>query len=63
MPESPISPDAPGPAEIVVHLDAEDHALLMAALRLLRSILGRDEADELARVEALLERLGSQRAA
>ena len=47
----------------VLHLDHDEHALVMAALRLLRSILGRDEADELAKVQALLDRMGTQKAA
>ena len=41
-----------------VQLTAEELAVVRSALRLLRSILGRDEADQLAIVESLLERLG-----
>ncbi len=47
-----------GPPASVVALTAEELAVVRNALRLLRSILGRDEADQLATVESLLERLG-----
>lgn len=59
----PSTTPEPGDAAIEVHLDAEELALVLAALRLLRSILGREEADELAMVEALLDRLGPRKAA
>jgi hypothetical protein len=40
-----------------VELDASEVALLRTALRLLLSTLGREEADELEEVQALLARL------
>lgn len=43
--------------DMTVHLDASELALVIAALRLLRATLGREEADELAEVMALLTRL------
>jgi hypothetical protein len=49
-----------GPATTVeteLRLSAAEVELLRAALRLLRSILGRDEAEELEEVQALLRRL------
>jgi len=49
--------DTPAPGETVLRLSADEVALLQAALRLLRSALGRDEADELAEVQSLLRRL------
>jgi hypothetical protein len=49
--------------DMTVRLSASDVELVVAALRLLRSILGRDEADELAEVVALLTRLESGRSA
>lgn len=61
MQETSTIPE-PDDAGFVVRLDPEEHALVMAALRLLRSILGRDEADELAKVQALLDRMGTQKA-
>jgi hypothetical protein len=45
------------PAETVLRLTQDEKALLLAALRLLRATLGRDEADELDEVKALLARL------
>jgi hypothetical protein len=62
MQETSTTPDI-GDAGYVLRLDHDEHALVMAALRLLRSILGRDEADELAKVQALLDRMGTQKAA
>ena len=43
--------------ETAVHLAPEELVLVIAALRLLRATLGRDEAEELHEVQALLERL------
>ena len=43
--------------ETELRLSAAEVELLRAALRLLRSILGRDEAEELEAVQALLRRL------
>ncbi len=62
MQETPTNTETGG-AGYVLQLDHDEHALVMAALRLLRSILGREEAEELARVQALLERMGTQKAA
>ena len=62
MQETTTTPQT-GDARYVVTLDPDEHALVMAALRLLRSILGRDEADELATVQALLDRMGTQQTA
>jgi hypothetical protein len=45
------------PSEIDIRLTRAEVQLLQTALRLLRSMLGRDEADELAAVQALLDRL------
>jgi hypothetical protein len=59
MQETTTTPQT-GEAGYVVTLNPEEHALVMAALRLLRSILGRDEAEELAMVQALLDRMGTQ---
>jgi hypothetical protein len=41
----------------VLHLAAEEVVLVRSALRMLRNVLGRDEADELKAVQAILERL------
>jgi hypothetical protein len=49
--------EAPAPIETVVRLTPEELALLRAALRMLRATLGREEADELAEVQALLRKL------
>ena len=49
--------EAPAPAETVLHLTSDEVALLRTALRMLRATLGRDEADELAEVQALLKRI------
>jgi hypothetical protein len=49
--------DTPDPGETILSLAPDEVALLRAALRLLRSTLGRDEADELAEVQSLLRRL------
>ncbi len=46
-----------GPAETVLRLAPEEVALVRAALRLLRATPGRDEAEELDEVKALLEKL------
>jgi hypothetical protein len=47
----------PAPAGTVLHLAAEEVVLVRSALRMLRNVLGRDEADELKAVQAILERL------
>jgi hypothetical protein len=47
----------PTHVETAVHLTPDELVLVIAALRLLRSTLGRDEAEELHEVQALLERL------
>jgi hypothetical protein len=49
--------DTQEPGEVILRLGPDDVALLRTALQLLRSTLGRDEADELAEVQALLRRL------
>jgi hypothetical protein len=43
--------------EVEVRLSPAEIELMRTALKLLRSILGHDQADELAAVKALLERL------
>ncbi len=45
------------PVETILHLSPDEVTLLRAALRLLRATLGRDEAEELDEVKALLEKL------
>ncbi len=47
------------PAETAVHLELtrEERELLVTALKLLRSTLGREEAEELAEVQALIAKL------
>jgi hypothetical protein len=47
------------PAEATTHLEVtvEERELLVTALKLLRSALGREEAEELAEVQALLAKL------
>ncbi len=45
------------PEKVVVELTAEELALIEAALRMLRSTLGREEAGELHEVSTLLARL------
>ncbi len=50
-------PEVAGPQGIVVSLSPSELAVVLAALRLLRSTLGREEADELAEVMALIARL------
>jgi hypothetical protein len=45
------------PAEVALRLTPDEQALLLAALRLLRSTLGRDEAEELDEVKALLAKV------
>jgi predicted DNA-binding transcriptional regulator YafY len=54
--------EAPAPTETVLHLTPDEAALLRAALQMLRSTLGREEAEELAEVQALLKRLETARA-
>ena len=49
------------PVETVLHLSPAEVELLRAALRMLRNVLGREEADELAAVQALLDRLEAAR--
>ena len=49
--------EAPAPSDMLVRLSPSEVELVRTALRLLRNTLGRDEADELAEVMALLERL------
>jgi hypothetical protein len=49
--------DAPTIPDTYLRLNAEEAALIRVALKLLRSTLGRDEADELAEVQALLRKL------
>jgi hypothetical protein len=45
------------PPETVLRLTPDEVDLLRAALRLLRATLGRDEAEELDEVKALLHKL------
>ncbi len=49
------------PGETVLRLSPSEVELLQAALRMLRNVLGREEAEELAAVQALLERLEAAR--
>jgi hypothetical protein len=49
--------DPPGENGITVKLSPEDFALVLTALRVLLSTLGREEADELEQVRDLLGRL------
>lgn len=46
-----------GEAIITLELDRDEADLVKAALRLLESTLGREQADELEEVQALLSRL------
>jgi hypothetical protein len=43
--------------ELEVRLDQDELAVMRTALKMLLSTLGREEADELALVQALLEKL------
>jgi hypothetical protein len=55
------APDRRGPqSKTVIELTPNELALVRTALGLLRSTLGREEADELAEVQALLARLPGQ---
>jgi hypothetical protein len=49
------------PVETILRLTPPEVELLRAALRMLRNVLGREEADELAAVQALLDRLEAAR--
>jgi hypothetical protein len=49
--------DAPTIPDTYLRLNADEAALMREALKLLRSTLGRDEAEELAEVQALLLRM------
>ncbi|MEW6225300.1 MAG: hypothetical protein AB1627_11800 [Chloroflexota bacterium] len=49
--------DAPTIPDTYLRLNAEEASLIREALKLLRSTLGRDEAEELAEVQALLRKL------
>ena len=51
MPETTSKP------QIEIQLDEDELAVMRTALRMLRSTLGREEADELALVQALLNKL------
>ena len=53
----PSTAGAVSPRPITLDITAADAELLRTALKLLKTILGRDEADELRAVEALLARL------
>jgi predicted DNA-binding transcriptional regulator YafY len=52
--------EAPAPPDTVLRLTPDEVAVLRVALRMLRATLGRDEADELAEVQALLRRLETE---
>jgi hypothetical protein len=57
------APDPTGAqSTTVIELTPNELPLVRTALELLRSTLGRDEADELAEVQALLTRLRGQEA-
>jgi hypothetical protein len=51
--------EAPGPAATILRLTPDEAALLRTALRMLIATLGRDEAEELAEVQALLAKLNA----
>jgi hypothetical protein len=55
--EAPLMIEVPTPVETVLRLTPSEVELVRAALRMLRNVLGREEADELEAVKALLERL------
>jgi hypothetical protein len=60
MPETIIAPEVEvklTPGEVEVRFMPDEVELVRTALRMLRSALGRDEADELAEVKALLRKL------
>jgi hypothetical protein len=59
MIETPGQTEIPELTEIVLHLSRDEAALMVAALRMLRSTLGREEAEELAEVQAILAKLES----
>lgn len=52
--------EAPAPMDTILRLTPDEVELLRAALRMLKATLGREEADELAEVQALLRRLEQQ---
>jgi hypothetical protein len=54
--------EAPTQTETVLCLTADEVTLVRAALKMLRATLGRDEADELAEVKALLRKLDAEAA-
>jgi len=49
--------DPPASSTYHLELTGEERALLLTALQLLESMLGREEADELRETQALIERL------
>jgi hypothetical protein len=49
--------ESSAPVAVVIRLTPDEVALLQAALRLLRSTLGHEEAEELVEVKALLAKL------
>jgi hypothetical protein len=57
MTDSPPADSRRGDDTYPVELTASEIALMRTALRLLRSALGREEADELEEVKALLAKL------
>ncbi len=50
--------DRPAPETEPFELSDEDVELLVEALRYLESTLGREEADQIARIQAVLAKLG-----
>ena len=59
--EVPLMTEVSTPGETILRLSPPEVELLRAALRMLRNVLGREEADELAAVQALLDRLEAAR--
>jgi hypothetical protein len=55
--DSAAETDPVGEGPVTVVLSPDDFALVLTALRVLLSTLGREEADELEQVRALLGRL------
>jgi hypothetical protein len=49
--------EAPEQTDTVLCLDPEEVKVVRAALRMLKATLGREEAEELAEVKALLDKL------
>lgn len=57
-----MSEPRPADRTLTFELSSDEAELVRTALRLLESTLGREEADELEEVQALLSRLGAAQA-